>query len=161
MKVCVPQYKLPPGKYFVNTLLPTQYEEKRNEIKNKLKEEALSIYLTTDSWSSPVNDSYTAVTVHHIDADFIMKTFLLECAELNDSHTSQHLQLASEISRVVEEWGLHNKVSIVSTENASNITSAVEKVLKWKHFGCYAHKFNLIVQDALEISYNITLLDPT
>lgn len=30
-----------------------------------------------------------------------------------------------------------------------NITNAITKGLKWKHYGCYAHKINLIVQDSL------------
>lgn len=149
MQVCVPLYKIPSRKYFSNTLLPALFEEKRGILKHQLEQDALSVCLTTDSWTSPVNDSYTAVTVHYIDENFVMKSYLLECAEANESHTSQYL--AAEIRRVVEEWGLSQKVSIIITDNAANITSAVEKVLKLKHFGCYAHKINLVVQDALVV----------
>lgn len=98
MQVCAPSYKIPSRKYFSNTLLPALYEEKKNNLKIKLENEALSVCLTTDSWTSPVNDSYTAVTVHYIDDNCIM---LLECAEANESHTSEYL--AAEILRVVEE----------------------------------------------------------
>lgn len=147
MKICAPSYKIPSRKYFSKTLLPSIYEQKKVDLKSKLQNEALSVTLTTDSWTSPVNDSFTAVTVHYINELFEMKAYLLECAEANESHTSQYL--ASEILRVVDEWGLSDKVLIVITDNASNITSAITNILKWKHFGCYAHKINLIVQDGL------------
>lgn len=43
-----------------------------------------------------------------------------------------------------------DKVLIVVSDNAANIKGAVVNELKWKHFGCYAHTINLIVEDALE-----------
>lgn len=40
-------------------------------------------------------------------------------------------------------------VNFAVSDNASNITNAIEEVLKWKHYCCYAHKLNLIVQRSL------------
>ncbi|KAL0860157.1 hypothetical protein ABMA27_010464 [Loxostege sticticalis] len=37
------------------------------------------------------------------------------------------------------------------TDNASNVVKAVKEELKWKHFGCYAHSLNLVVEDALKL----------
>lgn len=36
------------------------------------------------------------------------------------------------------------------SENAPNIKKAIQKNLKWRHFGCFAHTINLIVMDALK-----------
>ncbi|XP_054272583.1 zinc finger BED domain-containing protein 4-like [Macrosteles quadrilineatus] len=39
---------------------------------------------------------------------------------------------------------------MVVTDNASNITNAIVDFLQLKHYGCYAHKINLIVQKSVE-----------
>lgn len=41
------------------------------------------------------------------------------------------------------------KITVIVSDNARDIRGAVLKVLKVKHFGCFAHTLNLIVQDAL------------
>lgn len=145
MNTCVPSYNIPSRKYFSNTMLPALYEEKKTELKNILKNESLSVCLTSDGWSSPTNDSYNAVTAHYINEQFDMKSVTLECSAFNESHTSENL--AQEILRVANDWEISDKVLLMTTDNASNITGAI-KILKWKHYGCYAHKINLLLQAA-------------
>lgn len=147
MSTVYPNYKIPSRKFFANTLLPAVFEETSVNLKLTVKEEALSVCITTDAWSSSINDSYIATTGHYIDKDFNLKTVLLECSVFKESHTSENL--AKQLKDVVDEWEITAKVSIVVSDNASNITSAITKCLKWNHFGCYAHKLNLIVHDAL------------
>ena len=48
---------------------------------------------------------------------------------------------------IISEWDLSRKTVIVITDNAANITNAIQNILKWKHFVCYAHTLNVIVQD--------------
>ena len=57
--------------------------------------------------------------------------------------------------RIINEWDLSRKMSIVITNSAANITTAIQSILKWKHFGCYAHSLNLILQDSLLIVNDI------
>lgn len=153
LNTCTPNYKIPSRKYFANTLLPAFYEKKVNEIKNSIKHEALSVCLTTDMWSSSTNDNYNAVTAHYITEDFEMKNVMLDCSAFQANKTSKNL--ADEILCVVNEWELAGKILIVITDNAANITNAIKNILNWKHYGCYAHKLNLIVQDSLSLVYQI------
>ncbi|XP_030747935.1 zinc finger BED domain-containing protein DAYSLEEPER-like [Sitophilus oryzae] len=125
----------------------TKFEEICQDVKNTLSEQALSVCITTDAWTSSVNDSYCALTAHYINEHFEMKTVLLDCSVFKDSHTAENL--AEYITKMVSEWNLKDKITIVISDNASNITSTVTNILKWKHYGCYAHKLNLVVQDAL------------
>ncbi|XP_030760299.1 zinc finger BED domain-containing protein 4-like [Sitophilus oryzae] len=141
MSICAPEYKIPSRKYFSNSLIPAKFEEICQDVKNTLSEQALSVCITTDAWTSSVNDSYCALTAHYINEHFEMKTVLLDCSVFKDSHTAENL--AEYITKMVSEW------LISESDNASNITSAVTNILKWKHYGCYAHKLNLVVQDAL------------
>lgn len=90
-----------------------------------------------------------AVTAHFIDDDFEFESVLLECALLEGNHTS--IALANALTRVTDEFGLKNKVSLVVSDNAANIKGAVTNVLEWKHLGCFAHTLHLVVQDALQV----------
>ena len=153
MNTCAPSYQIPSRKYFANTLLPAYYETKVNEMKESIKKDAPSVCLTTDTWSSSTNETFNAITAHYINQDFEMKHILLDCSVIKINKTSQNL--ADEILRIINEWDLSGKISIVITDNAINITSAIQSILKWKHFGCYAHTLNLIVQDSLLIVNDI------
>lgn len=50
--------------------------------------------------------------------------------------------------RVSNEWQIASKVICVVTDNAANITKAVQ-LAKFRHLGCFAHTLNLVVQKAL------------
>lgn len=86
-----------------------------------------------------------AVTAHFIDDDVEFESVLLECALLKGNRTS--ISLANALTRVTDEFGLINKVSLVVSDNAANIKGAVTNVLEWKHLG----RFALVVQDGLQV----------
>jgi hypothetical protein len=58
--------------------------------------------------------------------------------------------LATELRRVVESWGIENKILLAVSENAANIKNAISRKLSWNHFGCFAYTLNLIVKDGLK-----------
>jgi len=74
---------------------------------------------------------------------------LLECVPFEESHTS--INLSVKIKSVITDWGLDEKVGLVVSDNANNIKGAIS-ILNLKHFGCFAHSLNLIVQHALKLS---------
>jgi hypothetical protein len=76
-----------------------------------------------------------------------MASCLLDCFEFSDRHTSENL--AEELHRVAREWGMENKVVCCVTDNAANITKAIQ-LLKWTHHPCLAHTINLFVRNALK-----------
>lgn len=87
-----------------------------------------------------------ALTAHFIiDDDFEFESVLLECALLEGNHT--RIALANALTRVTDEFGLINKVSLVVSDNAASIKGAVTNVFE----GCFAHTLNLVVQDALQV----------
>lgn len=147
----LPNYEIPSRRYFSETILDNLYETATNELKEKLVT-VKGVCITTDHWTSSANESYMGVTVHYIDQEFNMCSNLLECIRFEGSHTAS--AIAEELHRIVNNWGLISKVLITLTDNASNVTSAVEKVLLWKHYGCFAHKLNLVVQSALTLNGN-------
>lgn len=92
----------------LNTLLlPTLYKEAVNETATKL-EEALYVTITTDTWTSRNNESFLAITAHFINKEFEIKSSLLDCSVLNESHTI--VNLAAAIQSSLNKWKLQNKI---------------------------------------------------
>lgn len=143
-----PSYNLPNRHTISDTLLPLEYNKCLQEAKQQIKD-IVNICLTTDCWTSAKNENFMAVTGHFIDSEFKMNSVLLNCDKMDLNHTA--LNLSAQLKAVVQEWDLENKVILVVSDNASNITSAVKNKLGWKHFGCFAHTLNLIVQDSLKL----------
>ena len=77
-----------------------------------------------------------------------MSSCLLDCFEFSDKRTSENL--AEELLRVAKEWEVDGKVVGCVSDNAANITKAMN-ILKWTHHSHLAHTINLIVRDALKV----------
>ncbi|KAJ8872967.1 hypothetical protein PR048_026583 [Dryococelus australis] len=109
--------------------------------------EAPAVYMTTDSGISINNESFVAVTVHFVDSESKLSTFLLGCISFNETYCrkSKNTLLRS----IAEEWGIDNKIVVVVTDNAPNIVTAV-KLSSWRHLPCFAHTVNIIVQSCLQ-----------
>ncbi|XP_068086602.1 zinc finger BED domain-containing protein 4-like [Anabrus simplex] len=139
-------YELPNRKLLSSSYLPAAYEQCFNAVSQQLLSTE-SVCLTTDCWTSKNNDSYIAVTAHYLDENFKFIT-LLDCTPVDGPHTSSNL--TTHVRNITDKFNLYEKVQLVVTDNASNIKNAVKNDLGWKHFGCYAHTLNLVVQEALD-----------
>lgn len=143
-----PGYDLPSRKTLSTSYLPILYNETYDKVKCDILSNGKFVSITTDGWTSVQNDSYIAVTTHFIDNDCThLKSYLLSCFKYSDTHTSEHLK--TELLRVIREWGLENRVAACTTDNAPNITKAVD-LCNWRHVRCFAHSLNLVVQNAIK-----------
>lgn len=143
-------YQLPTRQHISNTLLPALYEKCVNRVRTSEIKNITSLSLTTDLWTSASQESYIAILAHYVDIDFKFKKVLLECAPLPGSHTA--VNIAEEISRTIDDLGIDKKqILIITTDNATNMQNAVKQQLGLKHFGCFAHTLNIVVEKALEV----------
>ena len=62
-------------------------------------------------------------------------------------HTGDNI--AAELLRVANDWGIASKVTCVVTDSASNMKAAI-RTTGWKHLPCIAHTLNLIVQECID-----------
>ena len=88
-----PRYQLPSRKILSDRVIPTMYNSvKDSKVLPGLKE-AKYISLTSDCWTSRVNQSYISITAHFlkVKSDWQFEHFVLESKELPDSHTAEHL----------------------------------------------------------------------
>lgn len=145
----IPGYKLPTRKTLSGSLLQECYNKMEQSIKAQVAEEVETICITTDLWTSRVTESYIAVTGHYITQELEFKTVLLGCCNFSGSHTAANI--ASELDAILNRWNLKGKVNFAITDNAANIVKGIKECLGIKHFGCFAHTLNLLVDDALKL----------
>ncbi|KAH9635584.1 hypothetical protein HF086_012253 [Spodoptera exigua] len=100
-----PGYTLPTRKTLSESLLPKTYNKVLESVKNLIGK-AAAICVTTDAWTSIVNDGYIAVAAHFIDTETHKHcTVMIGCIEFEESHTSENLKNFLEQKFV--EWNIH------------------------------------------------------
>ncbi|CAH0397159.1 unnamed protein product [Chilo suppressalis] len=124
----IPGYEPPSRKTISSSLIPALYVQKRNECISMVQNEAESVCITTDCWTSSLNESFIAVTAHYITKYFDSRSILLECRSFPGNHTSHNL--AEELRVITKEWNLSNKILFAVSDNASNICNAIQIELK-------------------------------
>lgn len=102
-------YTLPSRKTLTNSRLPIMYNEVYDRVKSDISNKIHYISLTTDSWTSINNESFTAVTAHFINTNCELKSYLLSCYKYSESHTKENLK--NELMRIVSEWGIQNNIA--------------------------------------------------
>jgi len=141
-------YDLPSRKTLSTSYLPIFYNETYNIEKSDILVNGKFVSITTDSWTSIQNDSYVAVTTNFIDNYCTrLKSYLLSCFKYSNTHTSEYLK--TELLKVIKEWSLENRVAACTTDNAPNITKAID-LCNWRHVRCFAHSLNLAVQNTIK-----------
>lgn len=130
-------------------MLAAVYEKVKADFKETVVSQVKSLCITIVIWTSCANDSVLAVTGHYIEQEeFALKSLLLDCVPLVNSHTAKNLLDA--IKTVCQEWNVAYKILLTVSDNGANIKSAIERELGWKHFPCYTHTLNLAVNDILK-----------
>lgn len=150
-----PNYELPERHVISQTLLPAMYENCVKET-HLLLTNANKISVSTECWVSVYMETFMAVTVHFLNENFDLFSLHLDSLILPLEHTS--VTLANELNRVLTEWNLKDKLLMVVSDYATNIKTALENELGWKHFTCFVDTINCIVDDGLKeetVSYVI------
>lgn len=147
VKMLNPNYSIPSRKTVSKSIIPQLLEKTRQKVKTNLKNSEY-ISFTTDSWTSLNNDSFVAITVHCIDnIECVLKSHLLGCYFYEKSHTA--INLSEFMNKCFDEWEISEKIRIAVSDNAANITSAINLNKNWRHIPCLAHSLNLIAQSGL------------
>lgn len=144
-----PGYKIPTRKTLSLSFIPSFYNSTKDDVRKRI-ERASAACLTVDGWTSQNNDSYYAVTAHYIvdnEPPARLSSDLLGCISFKERHTAQNI--CNMLQQLLQEWGIENKIVAIVSDNAANMVAAV-RLGGWRHWGCFAHSINLIVQDGLK-----------
>lgn len=145
-KMILPTYNLPTRKTISTSLIPKLYQTTKEKVL-QLVADADAICLTTDGWTSLNNVSFMGLTAHFINSNSTLQSVLLGCIQFDDRHTAENL--SNFLLQEASNWGISHKISGVITDSAPNIVSAI-RLTKWRHFSCFAHSVNLVVQHSLD-----------
>ncbi|GET00712.1 zinc finger BED domain-containing protein RICESLEEPER 2-like [Rhizophagus clarus] len=153
-----PRYVIP-DRHKAKDLIIESFNNQRSQIKSELHKIPGRFSLTADIWTSSVNqDVFLGLTIHYIDSNWRLCNFLLDIIPFTISHTG--INISQEITRVLEEFGISNKIIALTTDNESamlvcgrEMASAFEDdflTLTFSHYRCAAHVLNLGVKKGLK-----------
>jgi hypothetical protein len=156
-KAC-PRFQLPSRRTLTRDVVRVYYEEKV-KLKKFFKDSCQRVCLTTDCWTSQVQDGYMTVTATFIDQNWNLHKKVISFFMVK-GHKGE--DIGKNLMRCLEDWGLH-RVMAVTVDNASANDSGVDYLRKHRllqksniakgkfmHFRCAAHVTNLIVKDGLQ-----------
>ncbi|CAG2219590.1 unnamed protein product [Mytilus edulis] len=110
-----------------------------------------NVSITHDGWTSCNTESYIYVTAHFITNQWELVNAVLQTKKVEGSHTGENI--ANALKEVKENWSLPDIIAV--TDNAANEKKAFQ-ILNWIRFGCYGHRINLVVKNALSVSKEIS-----
>lgn len=148
-----PRYDIPCRKHFTEKVIPVLYAKTKANVENALQS-AERVALTCDAWTSRATESYVTITAHFI-LEWELQSYVLQTRVMSESHTGANM--AEVIQKATVEWKLTGKDPVVVTDNASNMTVAIE-LTGYKHIRCFAHGLNLASQRALKVTAVARLL---
>lgn len=122
----------------------------KDKIIDELKETE-SVALTSDAWTSRTCENYVTITVHFMQSDWNMKSYVLQTRHLDVSHPG--LNIGNVLKESITEWKLPTKHEIgLVTDHASNMEISAKTADLHPHIGCFAHTVNLACQRGLKVS---------
>jgi hypothetical protein len=91
--------------------------EYKAEVKKHLQSQEF-ISFTLDMWSSSLHSDHFGVVAHYIDENWELQQLVIGFSRPSTSHTGEHM--ADLFMEINKDFGLTNKVSTITCDNASN-----------------------------------------
>ena len=139
---------LPNKQSFSEQIVPTWYNLEVSKLMGELKATS-AVALTSDGWTSRTTVPYMTITAHFFDEQFTLMSKVLQTRVLDEKHTGENISV--ELNAALESWQIGQKVSVITTDNASNMGRAVEISDISLKIGCFAHTLDLAAKKAVEL----------
>jgi hypothetical protein len=147
VEVLEPRYVMPSRKFFSEKVIPEMYDSARANVQTAI-DEAKSVCLTTDTWTSThTTESFMSLTAHWISDDFGRKYAVLHCEKFDGQPTG--VRLAGALNDMLHAWNIEKaKVHAVLRDNAANIVKGLRDA-EVVSVSCFAHTLQLSIHDAI------------
>jgi hypothetical protein len=103
-----------------------QVETRRNELRQRLASLSSKFSVTLDVWTSKNQLSFLGITCHYIDSEWNLYSNLLAFEHLEGSHSGEAIGTA--VYKVLTSFGVASKLLAVTTDNASNNDTMMERL---------------------------------
>ena len=121
------------------------------------------VAISLDAWTSPNNKAFMAVVCFYFNDSWDYRRKLLAFNEIKGNHSGQNLALM--LTQVFRDYNILNRISAITTNNASNNNIMIDEIIKItdsslsriSRVSCLAHVIQLSIKallDALIISLN-------
>ena len=148
-----PRYTIPSRSTFRDQIIPAWHKEIKSTIHDDLKQ-VDAVALTTDGWTSRATEPYNTITAHYVK-DWKLTTKVLQTEKMMGSHTGENL--ATELDIALEKWGISDKVSAITVDNAANIGKACTLCRGCEvKVGCFAHTLHLAAGKTTDLARTFT-----
>lgn len=138
-----PNYIVPCPKTIRNNIIRL-YDVKCQSVMEQLQ--FLSVpSLTTDHWTSAINDSYLGATAHGMTPEWKVKSMNLGTTVTSKRHTAENI--ANDLTELCNEWKL-DKVFAYVHDNATKMVSAMTRLEAFS-VPCFAHTLQLAINSGL------------
>ncbi|XP_048010537.1 zinc finger BED domain-containing protein 4-like [Megalobrama amblycephala] len=124
LHVLDPTYVIPTRKA-LKVMVENKYKEAKEKAREQLQKVA-AVSFTSDMWTSLHMDAYLAITCHFIDENDKLCTISLGVEHFPKSHTAENL--ATGHIKLMEEWGIKEKVKCLVTDAAANMIACVRSL---------------------------------
>ena len=141
MKYIEPGYKAHSATH-IASVVRRQYEAAKVALKQKLKEDASSLAITSDIWTSCANDAYISLTAHFISADWQMVSCVLATSPFPEQHTG--INIAEKLKEIVISYDIEGS-------NMELSAAVLEENSSCESLSCAAHRLQLCIQQGLEV----------
>ena len=111
-----PRYVFPARTTFQNSLIPTATQQMEMAMQHKLAHLS-HVYLTIDLWTNRNMRSFLGISVHFIDEDWKLNSFVLAADSFPGRHTAENI--AQAYNNKIEKFKLTTKVTKVVSDNAA------------------------------------------
>ena len=139
------RFELASATYYRNLLAPT-FEKIKSALKKLVEDDnPITFVITVDLWSA-YHLSYIGINIHYL-RKFKRVKFNLSCHCIDIKHTGENIR--NEIIRKLIEWNLEDKISLVVSDNASNMVKAFEDNNPAPQVGCLSHTLQLVINDKI------------
>jgi len=118
-----PKFVIPRRSTIRNSLIPTAIQQMEEIMRRELAR-LPHVYLTIDFWTNRNMASFLGITVHFIDVEWKLRTFVLAADSFLEKHTA--CNIAKSYDNVIEKFKLTSKVTKVVPDNASSIIKAFQ-----------------------------------
>jgi hypothetical protein len=143
-----PDFAIPDRKKISGVLIPDLKRKIEAVLEGKLRN-LDHFAITCDGWTSLANLQYVALTLHGIDKQWRLQSFLLDLLVVKNGEKAVNIKEL--VQESLARWGLDiGKVVCATTDAAAAMISAMQDQLGLSWIHCMAHAINLSVGRGLD-----------
>ena len=153
-----PAYSLP-SRTHVTSIVKKRHANGKRSLTTLMEKETRFAAITTDAWTSRAVQSFATYTIHFIDSEWCLKSYVLATRIIDGRHTA--VNIVQHLRTVVKEFLPLDKICCVVHDEAANMVASGRQLhddLKCESVVCAAHMLQTCLRHSFDSSQQIQKL---